>query len=126
MEFCISFLATTAFSKLVEYKEIENGLLWFLFLVLYGSFYDLRQGNDSRLPRVHTTTYGIETISFFGNRLWSTLPNIIKQQAHFLFSKAILNVGRARTATVDFAKYIYHRLGTYHDVYQCLFFILYM
>ena len=32
--------------------------------------------------------------------------------AHFLFSKTILNVGRARAAIVDFAKYIYHRLGT--------------
>ena len=88
--------------------------------------YDLRQDNDSQLPKVHTTTYGIETISFLGNRLWSTFPNIIKQAAHFLFSKAILNAGRARTATEDFAKYIYHRLGTYHDVYQFLFFIPYM
>ena len=42
------------------------------------------------------------------------------KQAHFLFSKAILNVGRARTATVDFAKYIYHRFGTYHDVHYSL------
>ena len=41
-------------------------------------------------------------------------------------SKAISNVGRARTATLDFAKYMYHRLGTYHDAYQFLFFILYM
>ena len=41
--------------------------------------YDLRHGNDSQLPKVHTTTYGIETISFLGNRIWSTLPNIIKQ-----------------------------------------------
>ena len=48
------------------------------------------------------------------------------KQAHFLFSKAILNVGRARIATLDFAKYIYHMLGTYHDVYQFSFFILYM
>ena len=32
--------------------------------------------------------------------------------AHFLFSKTILNIGRARAATVDFAKYIYDRLGT--------------
>ena len=86
--------------------------------------YDLRQGNDSQLPKVHTTTYGIETISFLGNRLWSTLPNIIKQASTLSIFKAILNVGRARTATVDFAKYIYHRLGTYHDVYQFLFFIL--
>ena len=42
------------------------------------------------------------------------------KQAHFLFSKAILNVERARTATADFAKY--HRLGTYNDEYHFLFF----
>ena len=41
--------------------------------------YNLRHGNDSQLPKVHTTTYGIESISFLGNRLWSTLPNIFKQ-----------------------------------------------
>ena len=31
--------------------------------------YDARHGNDSQLPKVHTTTYGIETISFLGHRL---------------------------------------------------------
>ena len=41
--------------------------------------YNLRHGNDLQLPKVHTTTYGIETISCLGTRLWSTLPNIIKQ-----------------------------------------------
>ena len=41
--------------------------------------YDLRHDNDSQLPKVHTTTYGIETISFLGNMLWSTLPNAVKQ-----------------------------------------------
>ena len=35
--------------------------------------YDLRHGNDSQLPKVHTTTNGIETISFLGNRLWLIL-----------------------------------------------------
>ena len=29
--------------------------------------YNLRHGNDSQLPKVHATTYGIETISFLGN-----------------------------------------------------------
>ena len=67
--------------------------------------YDLRHSNDSQLPKVHTTTYGIATIPFLGNRLWSN------KQVHFLFSKAILNVGRARAATADFSKFIYHRLG---------------
>ena len=46
---------------------------------VWSTGYDLRQGDDSQLPKVHAITYGIETISFFGNRLWSTLPNIIKQ-----------------------------------------------
>ena len=41
--------------------------------------YNLKHGNDSQIPKVHTTTYRIETISFLGNRLWSTLPNIVKQ-----------------------------------------------
>ena len=41
--------------------------------------YNLRHCNDTQLPKVHTTTYGIETISILGNRFWSTLPNIIKQ-----------------------------------------------
>ena len=41
--------------------------------------YNLRHGNDSQIPKVHTTTYGIETILFLGNRIWSTLPNIVKQ-----------------------------------------------
>ena len=40
--------------------------------------YDLRHGNDSHLPKVRATTYGME-MDFLGNRLWLTLPNIIKQ-----------------------------------------------
>ena len=41
--------------------------------------YNFRHGNDSQLQKVNTATYGIETISFLGNILWSALPNIIKQ-----------------------------------------------
>ena len=74
--------------------------------------YNLRHDNDSQLPKVHTTTYGIETIAFLGNRLWSTLPNIFKQAGTLPIFKIILNVGRARSVIVDIAKYIYHRLGT--------------
>ena len=48
---------------------------------------NLRHGNDSQLQKVHTTTYRIETISFLGNRLWSTLPNIIKSKHTFYFQK---------------------------------------
>ena len=80
--------------------------------------YNIRHGNNSQLPKVHTTTYGIETISFLRNRLWSTLPNIFKQASTLPIFKTILNVRRARTATVDFAKHIYRSLGNYHDMYQ--------
>ena len=65
--------------------------------------YNLRHGNDSQLPKVHTTAYGIEAISFLGNRLWSTLPNIFKQASTLSIFKTILNVGRATAAIADFA-----------------------
>ena len=50
--------------------------------------YNCRHGNDSQLPKVHTTTYGIETISFLRNKLWSTLPNIIKQASTLFIFKS--------------------------------------
>ena len=71
--------------------------------------YNLRYGNNPQ-PKAHTTTYGIETITFPGNRLRLTLPNIFKQANTLPIFKPILNVGRARAAIVDLAKYIYHRL----------------
>ena len=42
---------------------------------LSGIGYNLSHGDDSQLPKVHTRTYGIETISCLGNRLRSTLPS---------------------------------------------------
>ena len=74
--------------------------------------YNLRHGNHSQIPKVHTTTYGIGTASFLGNRLWSTLPNIVKQAGTLPIFKTILNVGSPRNATVDFVKHIFHRLGS--------------
>ena len=41
--------------------------------------YDLRHGNDAQLPKVRTTSFGIETIAYLGNRLWQLLPQEIKQ-----------------------------------------------
>ena len=51
---------------------------------------NLRQGNDSQLPKLHTTAFGIETIYFLGNRLWSTLPNAVKlASTHSIFKNLI-------------------------------------
>ena len=36
--------------------------------VEWNTGYNLRHGNDSQLPKMHTTTYGIETISFRQSR----------------------------------------------------------
>ena len=41
--------------------------------------YNLRHGNDAQLPKVRTTSFGIETIAYLGNRLWQLLPQEIKQ-----------------------------------------------
>jgi len=74
--------------------------------------YDLRHGNDSQLPKVDTTTYGIEAISFLGSRLWSTLPNIIKQASTPSIFKSHIKCRKGENCNCSFAKYIYHRLGT--------------
>ena len=40
--------------------------------------YSLRNENHLRLPKVKTTTYGIENIQYRGCHLWSSLPSEIK------------------------------------------------
>ena len=67
-------------AKLNAYGFTRSALLF-----VHGYLDSRKQGNDLQLPKVHTATYGIETISFLENRLRSTLPNIINKQAHFIF-----------------------------------------
>ena len=40
--------------------------------------YNLRNGNHLGLPKVNTTSYGIENIQYRGHHLWSSLPREIK------------------------------------------------
>ena len=40
--------------------------------------YNLRKGSDTLLPVVRTATYGIETVSYIGNKLWKILPSSLK------------------------------------------------
>ena len=52
--------------------------------------YNLRHGNDAQLPKVRTTSFGIETIAFLGNRLWQVLPHEIKDSSTLpIFKKQI-------------------------------------
>ena len=41
--------------------------------------YNLRHGNDAQLPKVRTTSFGVESITYLGNKLWQFLPQEIKQ-----------------------------------------------
>ena len=67
---------------------------------------NLRHGNDSQLPKVYTTTYGI--ISFLGNRLWSTLPNIIKQASILAIFKSHIKCWMGENCNCRLCKiYIY-------------------
>ena len=39
---------------------------------------NLRKGSDTLFPVVRTTTYGIERVSYIGNKLWQILPSSLK------------------------------------------------
>ena len=48
--------------------------------------YSLRHGDDAQLPKVPTTSFGVESIAYLGNKLWQILPQrnkTIKQPSHF-------------------------------------------
>ena len=40
--------------------------------------YNLCSSNNLVLPRANSSLYGIDTISFIGQKLWQTLPSEIK------------------------------------------------
>ncbi len=44
--------------------------------------YSLRHGNDTQLPKVLTTTFGIEIVAYLGNKLWQLLPQQIKNSSN--------------------------------------------
>ena len=73
--------------------------------------YSLRHGDDAQLPKVRTTSFGVESIAYLGNKLWQILPQEINNQTAFPTSKEKLDVGMVENATVGFAKYISRKLG---------------
>ena len=52
--------------------------------------YSLRHGDDAQLPKVRTTSFGVESIAYLGNKLWQNLPQEIKQSNSLpIFKKQI-------------------------------------
>ena len=41
--------------------------------------YDLRTKNNLCIPKARTTSYGIETVGYLGQKLWQTLPHRIRE-----------------------------------------------
>ena len=66
--------------------------------------YSLRHGNDVQVPKVRTTSFGIETIAYLGSRLWHLLPQEIKQSNTLPIFKNQLNVGKLVNATATLQK----------------------
>ena len=74
--------------------------------------YNLSHGNDAQVPKVRTTSFGIDTIAYLDSRLWQKLLQIIKQSnIPHIFKKNELNVGKVVNATADFANNIFRKLG---------------
>ena len=49
--------------------------------------YNLRNGNDAQVPKVRTTSFGIETIAYLGSRLWQLLLQRNKTIKHPSYSQ---------------------------------------
>ena len=73
--------------------------------------YSLRRGSDAQLPKVRTTSFGVQSIAYLGNKLWQTLPQEIKQANSLSIFKKQIRCGMVENATVGFAKYISRKLG---------------
>ena len=74
--------------------------------------YNLRRGNDAQIPKVRTTSFGIESIAYLGNKLWQLLPLEINNPIPFLFSKNELDAGKVINATAGSARHIFLRWGS--------------
>ena len=43
--------------------------------------YSRRHGDDAELQKVRTTSFGVESIAYLGNKLWQDLPQDIKESS---------------------------------------------
>ena len=89
--------------------------------------YNLRRGCDSQLPIVRTTSFGIESIAYLGNKLWQLLPLEIKQPNTLPIFKNELDAGEVVNATAGSARHIFLNWGSQQDrcFYRVIFLYLY-
>ena len=73
--------------------------------------YNLRKGFDKLLPVVRTTTYGIETISHIGNKLWQILPSSLKSIPNLENFKKGIRSWRSKSCGCRICKTFIDNLG---------------
>ena len=68
-------------TEMYKTKSVQNpSFMKYLFMERNIS-YNLRHGNDAQLPKVRTTSFGIETIAYLGNKLWQLIPKEMKESS---------------------------------------------
>ena len=73
--------------------------------------YNLRNGNHLGLPKVNTTSYGIENIQYRGHHLWSSLPREIKDSNTLVEFKRKIKLWHGNTWICRLCKIFVKDLG---------------
>ena len=73
--------------------------------------YNLRNNNEFMLPRAKTVTYGTETISFRGQRLWLSLPQHIKNAQSIINFKSKIKSWNGAECTCKLCRTFIPQLG---------------
>ena len=73
--------------------------------------YNLRNGNHLGLPKVNTTSYGIENIQYRGHHLWSSLPREIKDSNTLVEFKRKIKLWHGNTCICRLCKIFVKDLG---------------
>ncbi len=73
--------------------------------------FNLRQGNDSQIPKVNTTNFGVQTVFFLGNRLWRSLPNVVKETNSLSVFKAPIKCRKMEDCSCRFCKTYMPQVG---------------
>ena len=73
--------------------------------------YNLRSENHLRLPKVNTTSYGMENIQYRGHHLWSSLPREIKDSNTLVKFKRKIKLWHGNTCICRLCKIFIKNLG---------------
>ena len=73
--------------------------------------YNLRNENHLGLPKVNTTSYGIENIQYRGHHLWSSLPREIKDSNTLVEFKRKIKLWHGNTCICRLCKIFVKDLG---------------